>query len=320
MNDLDVLLNNASIITMTILSALVFPYPGKFLFDLKLLNVRVVNTVASMIIMLFSGLSLDISDAIQIFTHKKILFLGCIVSMCMITPLFGFLFINIPLQEYYQYGLALSASTPSSLFALPLVIAAKGDTALAVIIVFAGNFVSVVSVPLWLKIFCTTVTINIPRLLMLLSIGTIAPFCLGVGIQCLLKSRKCMISRVSKYVNMFFLNFMVWNIVGYFAVDILQQRFIDVLMLAGITGLQHVFYLTMHFLSLLKHPDRDTIVYMASQKSITYASIVIMFMDESPGMASVLTPCLVNFFVQFCIDVSWWFIFNSKKKDIVMEP
>ena len=111
----------------------------------------IVQTIAVIIIFIISGATLKTEEIAQALQSGRGALAYGLVSILGVTPLLGFIHINIPYTPVqFRYGLALFCAVPTTLTSgVTLVRNAKGNVALALMLTVSTNLLGVFTVPFY---------------------------------------------------------------------------------------------------------------------------------------------------------------------------
>lgn len=295
--------------------ALVWPRPGDDLSQHKVGSFSIAQTVNICTYFAACGLSLDTRDIISATTAFRSIAYG-LVAILVITPTLGFGIIMLPFEPMdFATGLAVFVAMPTTLSSgVAMVIKARGNTALALLLTIGSTLAGVATVPFLINLITVhghNVHINtLPLLLKLLS-TILLPLIVGIvlrelpGVRSVVKVHIQVVNLLAN-VNM---TLLVWQMLSRSRDQIVEPgRCMEVgIIITAAVGV-HLIYLVWNITAAtavqLPFQDKKAVVLMASQKTLPVALAVVLFMDEDmwdQGLLSV--PCILAHMVQVLIDM-----------------
>lgn len=286
----------------------------------------IVQTIAVIIIFIISGATLKTEEIAQALQSGRGALAYGLVSILGVTPLLGFIHINIPYTPVqFRYGLALFCAVPTTLTSgVTLVRNAKGNVALALMLTVSTNLLGVFTVPFYFNAIARSGSSTLGTsasgrdmgsqavdLLVKLLCTILVPICAG-------KIAREMIpviaERAAKHkqeltlTNNSCLIIVVWMSISKSAKQLLSTDAgsIFLVIFAGIAT--HVVFLAINYGATgalgISGPERVASVMMSSQKTLPVAMTVISYLDEDVFGTSglIAIPCIICHLTQLFMD------------------
>eukprot|EP01024_Parvocaulis_polyphysoides_P056892 TRINITY_DN602_c0_g1_i5.p1 TRINITY_DN602_c0_g1~~TRINITY_DN602_c0_g1_i5.p1 ORF type:complete len:441 (+),score=33.99 TRINITY_DN602_c0_g1_i5:121-1323(+) len=300
---------------LALIIGLAYPLPGDTLGSLKAGDYSIIKTINVCFIFFISGLTLRTSE-IKSALSAYLAFAYAITAILIITPLAGYIALEIPYQPYeFAIGLAVFCVVPTTLTSgATLVMQANANYALALMVTVCSNVLGVVTVPFALKIIlegvAEGVAIDAVSLLIKLLLTILLPLLLGKAVRhC--NPRVLRFGKAHK-VELSMLNngslvMVVWQTISQSQDSIVNTKFTSILLLilSGI-GL-HFLYLTINFVSVKlarwEVSEQRAVLLIASQKTLPVAITIISYFGAEVGDQGLITlPCIIGHLSQLFID------------------
>ncbi|KAI8475139.1 MAG: hypothetical protein J3K34DRAFT_517583 [Monoraphidium minutum] len=295
---------------VAIFVSMMWPEPGEHVAHYMVNGWKVVTTINMAVIFFIFGVTLDTSELFAAIKAWRAVLFG-LVSMLVLTPLFGFAAVRLPFQPpEFALGLAIMACVPSSLSSgVTLVIQGYGNGALGLLFTVAGNIVGIVTSPLMVKaVLGSMIDAKIDSLDLLVKLGVsiLMPVLVGKALREAVKPIRdniCKVKAPLYLINNLQITIIVWQKLSAAREVLVQQQAGDVL-LAGLAAIVlHFIFLMFHIIVtwLMRFPEaeRKAIIIMASQKNLPTAATIISYFDSSVGNLGLITiPCIVFYIMQ----------------------
>lgn len=196
-------------LVVAVVAALALPQPGKAAASLEIAGWGVCQTVLVISIFTVSGLTLKTADIRKALRAWPATVFG-VTSILLVTPLLALLPSQLTfLPHEFRYGLLLFCTMPTTINSgVALAEAAKGNTALALLLTVSSNLLGILTVPFFLSLLLSVSGIVIDPLPLLtkLLLTLFVPLVLGklareriVGVQPWLKRHKVAVGNTSRY-------------------------------------------------------------------------------------------------------------------------
>lgn len=303
---------------MGLVSALIlglaWPWPGKEISSWKIGDFRIVQTIDVIIIFFVSGMGMKTGDITAALTAYTSLAYG-LVAILGITPLFGFLMVEIPFSPTeFSTGLALFCCVPTTLTSgVTLVTQAKGNTALALILTVGSNLLGVLTTPFMLTAVLgeADISLDATKLLLKLVITIFIPLCIGKAFR---ENFSPVVDFTARNkVSLSILNngcliMVVWQTISRSQSTIVEQSAgrLFSMIIAGI--MLHCVYLALNGAAtqVLRLPwnERKAVWLLTSQKTLPVAITVLSYLPEEDvgehGLIAI--PCIIGHLSQLFMD------------------
>ncbi|KAG2439236.1 hypothetical protein HXX76_004598 [Chlamydomonas incerta] len=293
--------------------ALAYPVPGRFLVNIVVLdNVHIIQEINMAIVFFISGLALNTSELKKALARESLptVIFG-FVMISLITPILGFAMREIPLTPpAFAVGLTIFCLVPTTLgIGIALVRSCKGNEAIALLLTVGTNMLGVFLMPPWLRFLFLNydaginLNIDIPDLLVKLSITILAPSILGKALRELFKPVEEFAKKYRTALSLLSttnLAFIVWQTLSGARDLLFQQRAGMIVAVIVLAAAVHVFYLIVNYILIkfaFKPPIKEFVacVIMASQKSAPVAVTVISYVSSDPAQQGLLAiPAIVG--------------------------
>ncbi|GIL70758.1 hypothetical protein Vretimale_3844 [Volvox reticuliferus] len=294
--------------------ALAYPVPGRFLVNIVVAkNVHIIQEINMAIVFFISGLALNTTElrkAMKRESWPSVAF-GFLMIL-LVTPALGFAMREIPLTPpAFAVGLTIFCLVPTTLgIGVALVRSCKGNEAIALLLTVATNMVGVFTMPLYLKLlflnFDTeglSLNINIPDLLLKLTLTILVPSVLGKALRELFRPVEAFAKKYRTHLSLLSttnLACIVWQTLSGARDMLFKQRASMIVSVIVLSAAVHVFYLIVNHIivKFIFHPpliEHVSVVIMASQKSAPVAVTVISYVTSIPAQQGLLAiPSVVG--------------------------
>ena len=295
---------------------------------------RIVSTINIILVFFVSGLTLNTKEI-----HKAVhQWPGTIygyITILGITPTLGFALRAIPFTPpEFAAGLAIFAAAPTTLGAgAALVRQARGNDALALLLLTGTNILSVFFMPLWLKALIGgedgsstttspaatdgstttttsseyTLSFSIGKMIWQLLITVLVPAIIGKVLRDFIPPIRSFSTKYKEYLSMFAttnLAMIVWQSLSSAQSLLVSQQFVNILYIIIATILQHAIYFALNIPIVywaLRMPAEEGVAVsiMGSQKSAPMAITAISYVTENVSTQGLLSvPCIIGQLVQ----------------------
>ncbi|KAG2453576.1 hypothetical protein HYH02_001794 [Chlamydomonas schloesseri] len=293
--------------------ALAYPVPGSYLVRITVLgNVHIIQEINMFIVFFISGLALNTTELKKAMARESlptVIFGWVMISI--VTPILGFAMREIPLTPpAFSVGLTIFCLVPTTLgIGIALVRSCKGNEAIALLLTVGTNMLGVFLMPPWLRFLFLnydagiSLNINIPDLLVKLSITILVPSIIGKALRDLVKPVEEFAKKYRTALSMLSttnLAFIVWQTLSGARNLLFEQRAGMIVSVIVLAAAIHVFYLIVNYLLVkfaFKPPIKEfvAVVIMASQKSAPVAVTVISYVTSDPAQQGLLAiPSIVG--------------------------
>lgn len=298
-----------------LLSAMVWPLPGKVVSSWQAGDFRIVQTISTILVFLISGVTLrsDEFRAVMKYWHGAVYGLVAILA---ITPCLGFGLLRIPIQPpEFAVGLTIFCVVPTTLgVGVALTAASKGNQALALLLLLASNVLGIVTVPYGLKLLLagsSVLSVNPQDLVIKLLLTVLVPAVVG-------KLAREVSPQVMEYatkhktaLSMFSttnLACILWQTLSGAQSILIQQHITSILLIIALSSGVHVGYLVFNAFAISKYclrlPLREgaAVLIMSSQKSAPVAITVITYVTSNASQQGLFAiPCIIGQLAQIFI-------------------
>ena len=185
----------------------------------------------------------------------------------------------------------------------------KGDQALALFLTVVSNLLGILTVPPLLGLYLssspvTNVTIDVWSLCFKLTLTVLIPSLIGMGLRNGFLYIMKLVNTYKVYLSLFStfnLVMIVWMALSNSQALLLQQSFLDILIIIGIAVAMHLFYLFANSIMVSKRflnfslRQSIAVVIMASQKSSPVALAIITNLQLSSDQKGFFAiPCIIG--------------------------
>jgi sodium/bile acid cotransporter 7 len=286
---------------VAVVIALAWPAPGAAVLSVTVAGgVRLVQEINIIIVFFISGLALNTSDLVKARKHKFEVLYG-LVMLLMLSPLLGFVVRAVPLESKgLLAGAVIFCIVPTTLgIGIALVRSAKGNEAIAVLLTIISNVLGVFTMPLWLAALLADSglgQIDIPDLLLKLSLTTLVPSLLGKALRDCNKRAEAFAKRYRTELSMLStanLAFVVWQTLSGARNTLFQQPIGSVLGATGLVMAVHLVLLAINYVVVRKIFKAElveavAVIIMASQKSAPVAVTVVSYITYDAQIQGIL--------------------------------
>jgi sodium/bile acid cotransporter 7 len=293
---------------VAVVIALAWPAPGTAVLSVTVAGgVRLVQELNIIVVFFISGLALNTSDMAKARKHKFEALYG-LVMLLLLSPLLGFAVRAVPLESKgLLYGAVIFCIVPTTLgIGIALVRSAKGNDAIALLLTIVSNVLGVFTMPLWLTALLADSGlghIDIPDLLLKLTITTLVPSLLGKALRDCNRRAEAFAKRYRTELSMFStanLAFVVWQTLSGARNTLFQQPVGSVLAAAGLVISVHLVLLAINYVVVRKVfktqlVEAIAVVIMASQKSAPVAVTVVSYVTYDAQLQGILAiPSIIG--------------------------
>ncbi|KAK3235589.1 hypothetical protein CYMTET_54212 [Cymbomonas tetramitiformis] len=312
---------------------LAWPWPGEEVGSWKVGRFRIITTINIMVQFEIFGLGLKTEDVTSALSAYVAIAYG-LISILLVTPLLGFVMVAIPFSpDEFSTGLGLFCSVPTSLSGVNIIVHARGNTTLALLLIVVSNCLGIFTVPFMFKAIMANVdvSVNVLNMFVSLLLCSLLPLVAGKAIRESIPSVKVFTAEHKKalgMVNSVNMCCIVWQVTSRSADDILDQNAASMFAAVAAGILLHLIYLALNGVSTwalqLPWDQRTATWLLASQKSFAMAVAILTSLDEdevgSHGLIAI--PIILGHLSQLFIDsyiAARWSELETEEVDAIEE-
>ena len=305
---------------VALIIAMSVPAPGKQAASIVLpnINVLLIQAINNVIVFFISGITLNVNALAEIRSSWRAVVFG-ILAILFITPLLGFIFVNIPLEpKEFSIGLALFCCVPTTLgVGVALTTAAGGNNSVALFLTVFTNIIGILTVPYLLQFVLIQnaeaskiLAFNPINVFVKLIFTVLIPSLLGVTVNRNSSRARAFVASRRTELSMFStLNLVciIWQTLSSASSILIQQSAVDLVLVVVISASLHLVLLGILFFitsRILRLPIKEVVAVtiMASQKSAPVAVTLISYITTVPSTQGLLAiPALIGQLCQIFI-------------------
>lgn len=295
--------------------ALSYPAPGRQLASYSFMGVFIAQAINNVNVFFISGITLNVNAMAEIRMQWKAASFG-LLTILVLTPLLGFLFVNVPLEpKEFSVGLAIFCCVPTTLgVGVALTTAAGGNASLSLFLTVVSNIIGILTMPYLLQLVLTgtdMLKFNPVNVFIKLIFTVLVPSVAGALVRRFPVVRDLVALRRTELSMFSTLNLVciIWQTLSSSSSILLQQSAATLILVIAISALLHIFLLiVLFFLTSPRGPmglpikERVSITIMCAQKSAPVAITLISYITSTPATQGLLTiPALIGQLCQIFI-------------------
>jgi len=286
------------------------------------MGIYIAQACNNIIVFFISGITLNVNALTEIREHWKAVSYG-ILAILFLTPLLGFVFINIPLEpREFSLGLAIFCCVPTTLgVGVALTTASGGNTSVSLFLTVVTNILGILTMPLLLQFVMLgssagvrdAIDFNPINVFVKLIFTVLIPSLIGFAVNRFSLTARTFVSKHRTELSMFSTSNLVciiWQTLSSAAKILLSQSAVNIILIIVLSAFLHLFLLAINFLvtsptrGLIPLPIKERVAatIMASQKSAPVAVTFISYISKSNSQQGLLSvPALVGQLCQIFI-------------------